>query len=223
VEIGEEDYNLSQEVLFERENIRCALVLSLMAERVMLEKLKSKHKLIVSDSRYDIGLSEDSVDLIVTSPPYPMIGMWDKVFIDMNPIIGEALLAGDVWQAFELMHHELDKVWKQAYRLLRSGGVICINIGDATRTVDNRFRLFPNHSRVQQSCVGLGFDSLPVVIWRKTTNAPNKFMGSGMLPAGAYVTLEHEYILVLRKGAKREFPDPVSKNWRQASALLWEE
>ncbi len=166
--------------------------------------LRSRHKLMVLDSRYDIEIPESSIDLIVTSPPYPMIEMWDGIFLHMNPAIGEALTDGDAWQAFELMHCELDKVWKQAYRLLRPGGMICINIGDATRTVDNRFRLFPNHSRVQQFCVGLGFDSLPLIIWRKTTNAPNKFMGSGMLPAGAYVTLEHEYILVLRKGTKRE-------------------
>jgi len=37
------------------------------------------------------------------------------------------------------------------------------------------------------------------VAFSKTKSAPNKFMGSGMLPAGAYVTLEHEFILILRK------------------------
>ena len=48
-------------------------------------------------------------------------------------------------------------------------------------------------------------------------------MGSGMLPAGAYVTLEHEHILVLRKGNKRNFKTPEEKLRRQKSAFFWEE
>ena len=48
-------------------------------------------------------------------------------------------------------------------------------------------------------------------------------MGSGMLPAGAYVTLEHEYILILRKGGKREFKKESDKQNRRESALFWEE
>ena len=69
----------------------------------------------------------------------------------------------------------------------------------------------------------LGFQSIPLILWRKQTNAPNKFMGSGMLPAGAYVTLEHEYILVLRKGSKREFKKAEEKRNRHESAIFWEE
>jgi len=48
-------------------------------------------------------------------------------------------------------------------------------------------------------------------------------MGSGMLPAGAYVTLEHEFILILRKGGKREFTTKADRRRRQESALFWEE
>jgi hypothetical protein len=48
-------------------------------------------------------------------------------------------------------------------------------------------------------------------------------MGSGMLPAGAYVTLEHEYILIFRKGPKREFKSEEEKLARMRSALFWEE
>ena len=69
----------------------------------------------------------------------------------------------------------------------------------------------------------LGFSSLPAILWRKQTNAPNKFMGSGMLPPGAYVTLEHEYILVFRKGDKRIFHTEDQKRMRRESAYFWEE
>jgi len=47
-------------------------------------------------------------------------------------------------------------------------------------------------------------------------------MGSGMLPSGAYVTLEHEYILVFRNGGKRTF-DPEERDRRRKSAFFWEE
>ncbi len=48
-------------------------------------------------------------------------------------------------------------------------------------------------------------------------------MGSGMLPAGAYVTLEHEWILIFRKGGKRIFKSLESKLQRQKSSFFWEE
>lgn len=47
-------------------------------------------------------------------------------------------------------------------------------------------------------------------------------MGSGMYPGGAYVTYEHEYILVFRKGSKRIFKG-IIKDLRQKSAFFWEE
>ena len=48
-------------------------------------------------------------------------------------------------------------------------------------------------------------------------------MGSGMLPPGAYVTLEHEYVLILRKGDKRPFKSEAAKSNRRASSFFWEE
>jgi DNA modification methylase len=69
----------------------------------------------------------------------------------------------------------------------------------------------------------LGFVGLPNIIWRKQTNAPNKFMGSGMLPCGAYVTLEHEWILIFRKGGKREYKNTDAKQSRMRSSFFWEE
>jgi modification methylase len=125
--------------------------------------------------------------------------------------------------AFELMHRELDRVWNEVFRVLKTNGFACINIGDATRKLGDDFCLYPNHARVLQRLTAMGFQALPDILWRKQTNAPNKFMGSGMLPAGAYVTLEHEYILVLRKGSKRSFDSSEEKNRRRESAIFWEE
>lgn len=185
--------------------------------------MKSKHKILFSDSRTMKALDNDCIDLIVTSPPYPMIEMWDQMFSGLNGTIKKKLDEGSGSAAFELMHKQLDRTWKEAYRVLKPGGFVCINIGDATRTIKGNFCLYPNHARILSYTQKLGFSSLPSILWRKQTNAPNKFMGSGMLPAGAYVTLEHEHILILRKGSKRIFRKEEDRKNRRQSAMFWEE
>jgi len=152
-----------------------------------------------------------------------MIAMWDAMFAQQDPAVATALEAADGNEAFERMHHLLDRVWAEVWRVLKPGGFVCINIGDATRTIHDVFALYPNHVRVTACMRKLGFVVLPCILWRKQTNAPNKFMGSGMLPAGAYVTLEHEYILIFRKGSKRVFKTEKDKARRRASAIFWEE
>jgi modification methylase len=168
-------------------------------------------------------IPDQSIDLVVTSPPYPMIQMWDELFISLCAPIKTALDHETGNSAFSLMHEALDAVWTEMYRVLKNGAFLCINIGDAVRTIDDKFQLFSNHSRILSFCTSIGFDALPVILWRKQTNAPNKFMGSGMLPAGAYITLEHEFILVFRKGGKRCFNSASEKMIRQESAYFWEE
>ena len=168
------------------------------------------------------AVPDGSVSLVVTSPPYPMIELWDELFAAADPDIGQALAAGRAPQAFELMHARLDAVWRECHRVLQPGGLACINVGDATRKIGGEFRLFSNHSRILQALTRLGLSVLPDILWRKPTNAPNKFLGSGMLPGGAYVTYEHEYILIARKGGPRRF-STADRARRRRSAFFWEE
>ncbi len=185
--------------------------------------MRSRHQIYFSDSRHMEDVPDESIDLIVTSPPYPVIEMWDPVFIKQDPKIGTAFQNRKFGEAFEGMHQQLDGVWKESFRVLKKGGLACINVGDATRTLNDDFALYSNHSRILACLQKLGFTALPCILWRKQTNAPNKFMGSGMLPPGAYVTLEHEYILIARKGSIREFKNAVEKKHRRESAFFWEE
>lgn len=185
--------------------------------------MKTVHKIIYKNSINMKEIPTESVDLIVTSPPYPMIKMWDNLFSKENKLIKRSLEDNEGEKSFELMHRELDKVWDESFRVLKPGGTACINIGDAVRTMNKNFSLYSNHSRVITYCSKIGFQLLPGILWRKQTNAPNKFMGSGTLPPGAYVTLEHEHILIFRKGTKREFKSSEEKNKRKKSSFFWEE
>jgi DNA modification methylase len=181
------------------------------------------HRLITGNAGQMDALDENSVDLVLTSPPYPMIEMWDGVFCAQSPTVKSALEQGQGQLAFEHMHQVLDHVWRESLRVLKPGGIMCINIGDATRSLNGQFALYANHARILNQLLALGFSSLPAILWRKPTNAPTKFMGSGMYPPGAYVTLEHEYILIVRNGAKREFKGETDKRLRRQSAYFWEE
>jgi DNA modification methylase len=182
----------------------------------------TQHRIHIGDARDMAVIADESVHLVVTSPPYPMIAMWDALFGRLDRGIARALDASRPREMFDRMHALLDPVWDEIYRVLRPGGFACINIGDAVRSFNGEFGLFANHVRILGHLQQIGFTCLPGILWRKPTNAPTKFMGSGMLPAGAYVTLEHEYILIVRKGGKRHFTTAEQAR-RRASAIFWEE
>ncbi|PKL60563.1 MAG: modification methylase [Methanomicrobiales archaeon HGW-Methanomicrobiales-4] len=184
--------------------------------------MKTSHIIHFSDSADMVKIPDNSIDLIITSPPYPMIEMWDQFFSESDPKVRTALCNHEGYAAFQLMHARLNKTWSEVIRVLRTGGIACINIGDATREIHTEFSLFPNHSNIIQFFVSSGCLMLPTIIWRKQSNKPNKFMGSGMMPPNAYVTLEHEYILIFRKGSPRIFHISEKEN-RYRSSFFWEE
>jgi DNA modification methylase len=184
--------------------------------------MQTTHRVVIDDARGLDALAADSVELVVTSPPYPMIEMWDSLFTDLDPTIGDQLAAGDGEAAFEGMHTILDEVWAALDRVLVDGGIACINIGDATRTLDGGFRVYQNRARIIDALTARGFEPLPEVVWRKPANSAAKFMGSGMVPPNAYVTLEHEYVLPFRKGSDRRSFEPNADR-RYNAAYFWEE
>jgi DNA modification methylase len=185
--------------------------------------MHTDHSLHIADARNLSWIESGSTDLVVTSPPYPMIEMWDPLFTRLDPELARIMAGGDGPACFERMHGILDPVWRELYRVVREGGILCINVGDATRSFGDSFRLFPNHARIISACTASGFQMLPEILWRKQTNAPNKFIGSGTLPPGAYVTLEHEWILLFRKSKPRVFATEEQRRNRRESGFFWEE
>jgi modification methylase len=162
-------------------------------------------RLLRGDARRLDGIAPASVHLVVTSPPYPMIPQWDALFAALGA------------RSYPAMLGVLEAAWRASHRALVDGGLLAVVIGDALRRNDGEFRLWPNHAETLVAAERAGFRPLPYALWKKPTNRPNAFLGSGFLPPNAYVTLDCEFLLLFRKGGLRRFP-PHDPN-RLASRL----
>lgn len=111
-----------------------------------LSGIVTTHEIIIGNSNDMHAIPDGSVNLIVTSPPYPMVSMWDVTFSKQDSAIAESLADNNGHEAFLKMHPILDAVWEECGRVLSDNCFVCINIGDATRTIDGNFQLYPNHA-----------------------------------------------------------------------------
>lgn len=179
---------------------------------------KTEHKALIGDSAELIQntIPDNSVALVVTSPPYPMVEMWDQNF--KEKLKGASY--GDFDVFWDDMLTEIDLVLSDCFDIVMPGGWIAVNMGNALRKAPY-FRMFDNISAVSYFLLGHGWDLFPPIIWHKNPNKPNSFMGPGMIP-GAYVTLEHEMIIIGRKGENRVYSEE-DKKVRRDSAFFWSE
>ena len=99
--------------------------------------LETKHAIYFQSAHQMDLLDDESVDLVVTSPPYPMITMRDAIFAEQDEELVHAMKQENWNQAFVRMHALLDCVWEQCYRVMKKGSFLCINIGEATRTTSD--------------------------------------------------------------------------------------
>lgn len=153
------------------------------------------HRLINGDSRDLSFLDDDSIHLVVTSPPY-----WNLKRYNENP---DQL--GHI-QDYESFLFELEKVWRHVNRVLVPGGRLVCVVGDVcvARRNFGRHLVFPLHSDISVICRRIGFDNLNPIIWHKIANASyevengSKFLGKPYEP-NAIVKNDIEFILMQRK------------------------
>lgn len=153
------------------------------------------HRLINGDSRDLSFLDDDSIHLVVTSPPY-----WNLKRYNDNP---DQL--GHI-QDYESFLFELEKVWRHVYRVLVPGGRLVCVVGDVcvARRNFGRHLVFPLHADICVICRRIGFDNLNPIIWHKIANASyevengSRFLGKPYEP-NAIVKNDIEFILMQRK------------------------
>ena len=170
-------------------------------------KLKTKQRFINGDARDLSFLNDESIHLVVTSPPY-----WNLKRYNENP---DQL--GHV-NDYESFLSELEKVWQEVFRVLVPGGRLVCVVGDVcvSRRKFGRHLVFPLHADICVLCRKIGFDNLNPIIWHKIANASfevkngSKFLGKPYEP-NAIIKNDMEFILMQRKPGGYRKPTEVQR------------
>ncbi|WP_448377231.1 DNA-methyltransferase, partial [Fervidobacterium sp.] len=171
-------------------------------------------KVIIGDSRNMSELENESIDLVITSPPY-----WHLKDYGVKNQIGYG-------QTLHEYLKDLYRVWKESFRVLKEGRRLCINIGDqfARSIIYGRYKIIPLHSEVIAQCEDIGFDYMGAIIWQKkttmNTSGGANVMGSYPYPPNGMIEIDYEYILIFKKPGKSP---QVDKNRKESSILSKEE
>jgi modification methylase len=162
----------------------------------MIEEIPTLHRLVQGDARDLSFLDDQSVHLVVTSPPYWTLKRYNETQGQMGHIAD-----------YEEFVAELNRVWKEVFRVLVPGGRMVCVVGDvclSRRENKGRHTVVPLHSDICVNCRKLGFDNLNPIIWHKISNASyevsngSKFLGKPYEP-NAIVKNDIEFILMQRK------------------------
>ncbi|MCX5798087.1 MAG: DNA methyltransferase [Proteobacteria bacterium] len=174
----------------------------------------AKTKVIIGDSRRMEELQDESIHLVITSPPY-----WQLKDYGNGSQIGFN-------DSYEDYINNLDLVWNECYRILHKGCRLCVNIGDqfARSVYYGRYKIIPIREEIIKFCETIGFDYMGAIIWQKVTTCNTtggaSIMGSFPYPRNGIIKLDYEFILIFKKLGNSP---RVSREIKEKSRLTTEE
>jgi DNA modification methylase len=172
-----------------------------------VHEIHTSHCLVNGDARNLSFIGDESVHLVITSPPY-----WNlKRYNDSPAQMGHI-------NEYEEFLSELAKVWKEVHRILVPGGRLVCVVGDVclSRKENGRHLVMPLHADIQVICRKIGLDNLNPIIWHKISNAKfeantsAKFLGKPYEP-NAIIKNDIEYILMQRKPGGYRQPSAIQR------------
>ncbi len=160
------------------------------------------------DARELGWIPDESVHLVVTSPPYWTL----KRYRENDRQLGHV-------SDYDHFHDQLDKVWTHCFRVLVPGGRIVCVVGDVclSRRKHGRHVVMPMHADIVVRARRIGFDNLTPIIWHKIANASyevengSSFLGKPYEP-NAIIKNDAEFILMLRKPGGYRQPTTEQRN-----------
>lgn len=174
----------------------------------------TRHQIVIGDARRMARVADESVHLVVTSPPYWQLKDYgDKNQIGFN-------------DSYDDYINNLNLVWNECRRALVPGCRLCVNIGDqfARSVYYGRYKVIPIRTEIIRFCETAGFDYMGTIIWQKTatmnTTGGASVMGSYPYPRNGIVKIDYEFILLFKKPGKSP---PVSAARKERSKLTAEE
>lgn len=180
-------------------------------------KSKTNHKIVRGDSRFMSEVADESVHLVITSPPYWQLKDYGSI---------DQIGYNDNYQDYI---NNLNLVWNECYRILENGCKLCVNIGDqfARSAYYGRYKVLPIRTEVIKFCESIGFDYLGAIIWQKrtTTNTTGgaSIMGSYPYPRNGILSIDYEFILLFKKLGKPRKPDRIIKEESKLTKSEWKE
>jgi DNA modification methylase len=161
-----------------------------------VRRRRTSHELILNDSRAASHLPENSIHLVVTSPPYWTLKRYNESDDQLGHVVD-----------YDAFVEALDAVWTHCYRALVPGGRLVVNVGDVclSRKKNNgRHTVVPLHATIQEHCKRIGFDNLAPIIWHKIANANYEVSGGGGFLGKPYepnavIKNDIEFVLMQRK------------------------
>lgn len=192
-----------------------------------VQQIPTTHNLYQADARSLSFVNDESIHLILTSPPYWTL----KKYRDNENQLGEV-------EDYERFLNELDKVWKHCYRTLVPGGRLVCVVGDvclSRRKNNGRHTVVPLHASIQEHCRKIGYDNLAPIIWYKIANAKYEsngngagFLGKPYEPNGV-IKNDIEFILMERKHGGYRKPSIAirtlsiisNENYKQWFQSIW--
>lgn len=174
----------------------------------------TSHKIIIGDSRCMKEVPDESVHLMITSPPYWQLKDYGN---------GKQIGFNDTYEEYI---NNLNLVWNECHRVLHKGCRMCINIGDqfARSVYYGRYKVIPIRTEIIKFCESAGFDYMGAIIWQKVTTCNTTggatVMGSFPYPRNGIIKLDYEFILIFKKHG---VSPKVSKEIKEQSKMTQEE
>jgi DNA modification methylase len=153
-------------------------------------------KIFVKNAINMDDLPDESVHLVITSPPYFNAKMYSR-----EPIEGDLGNIHDIDEWFE----KISEVWKEVYRVLQPGRKAFINIMNLPIRLENGgFRTLNLVGRTIDIFEKIGFIFKRDIIWHKT-NGVRAHFGTYPYPGGILINNMHEFILEFEKPERKGF------------------